>query len=83
VRRSGNHLRISAQLVRADNGCQVWSESYDRNLDDDLFKVQDEIASAVVAALKMSLFAEAPPKAIDNARSAHDSARAGRPRVTG
>ena len=63
VRKSGHHLRISAQLVQADNGCQVWSESYDRNLDDDLFTVQDEIATAVVAALKMSLLAEDAPKA--------------------
>ena len=46
-----------------DNGCQVWSESYDRNLDDGLFTVQDQIATAVVAALKMSLLAEDAPKA--------------------
>jgi len=62
VRKSGSHLRISAQLVQADNGYQVWSESYDRNLDDDILKVQDEIASAVVAALKVSLLAEGAPK---------------------
>jgi serine/threonine protein kinase len=62
VRKSANHLRISAQLVQADNGYQAWSESYDRNLDDDLLKVQDEIASAVVAALKISLLAEGAPK---------------------
>ena len=62
VRKSGNHLRISAQLVQADNGYQVWSESYDRNLDDDILKVQDEIASAVVAALKISLLAEGASK---------------------
>ena len=54
VRKSGNHLRITAQLVRADNGYHLWSESYDRELDD-IFKVQDEIASAVVKALKVSL----------------------------
>jgi TolB-like protein/tetratricopeptide (TPR) repeat protein len=54
VRRSGNHLRVTAQLVRADNGYHVWSETYDRTLDD-VFKVQDEVASAVVKALKVSL----------------------------
>jgi TolB-like protein/tetratricopeptide (TPR) repeat protein len=55
VRKSGNRLRITAQLVRADNGYHLWSETYDRKVDD-IFKVQDEIASAVVKALKISLF---------------------------
>jgi TolB-like protein/Tfp pilus assembly protein PilF len=54
VRKSGKHLRISAQLIRADNGYHLWSETYDRQLDD-VFKVQDEIARAVVSALKITL----------------------------
>ena len=54
VRKAGNHLRVTAQLVRADNGYHLWSETYDRKVDD-IFKVQDEIAGAVVAALKLSL----------------------------
>jgi adenylate cyclase len=54
VRKSGNRLRVTAQLVRADNGYHLWSETYDRTLDD-IFKVQDEIAGAVVKALKVSL----------------------------
>jgi TolB-like protein/Tfp pilus assembly protein PilF len=54
LRKSGNHLRITAQLVRADNGYHEWSETFDRELDD-VFKVQDEIAGAVVRALKVSL----------------------------
>ena len=54
VRRSGNHLRITAQLVRADNGYHVWSETYDRDLQD-VFKVQDDIANAVVQALQITL----------------------------
>jgi TolB-like protein/DNA-binding winged helix-turn-helix (wHTH) protein len=54
VRKSGNTLRITAQLVRADNGYDVWSESYDRPLDD-IFKIQDEIAGAVVAALRVHM----------------------------
>jgi len=62
VRKSGNHLRVTAQLVRADNGYHLWSETYDRQLDD-IFKVQDEIATAVVGALKLKLFAE--PTAAD------------------
>jgi TolB-like protein/Tfp pilus assembly protein PilF len=56
VRKSGNHLRVTAQLVRADNGYHVWSETYDRTLDD-IFKIQDEIAGAVVKALKVTLLA--------------------------
>jgi len=54
VRKSGQQLRITAQLVRADNGYHVWSETYDRRLDD-VFKIQDEIAAAVVRALKLRL----------------------------
>jgi TolB-like protein/cytochrome c-type biogenesis protein CcmH/NrfG len=57
VRKSGDHLRVTAQLVRADNGYHLWSETYDRQLDD-IFKVQDEIATAVVGALKLKLLAE-------------------------
>ena len=54
IRKSGKMLRVTAQLVRADNGFHVWSETYDRKLDD-IFKVQDDIAGAVVKALKVSL----------------------------
>jgi TolB-like protein/Flp pilus assembly protein TadD len=61
VRKSGNHLRITAQLVRADNGYHLWSETYDRQLND-IFKVQDEIAGAVVKALKVSLFGGSLPE---------------------
>ena len=54
IRRSGNRLRVTAQLVRADTGYHLWSETYDRPLDD-VFKVQDDIANAVVQALQISL----------------------------
>jgi TolB-like protein/Flp pilus assembly protein TadD len=54
IRRSGNQLRVTAQLVRADTGYHVWSETYDRDLND-VFKVQDDIANAVVQALQISL----------------------------
>jgi TolB-like protein/DNA-binding winged helix-turn-helix (wHTH) protein/Tfp pilus assembly protein PilF len=54
VRKSGNTIRVTAQLVRADNGYRVWSQTFDRQLDD-ILKVQDEIAQAVVKALKVSL----------------------------
>jgi adenylate cyclase len=62
VRKSGNHLRVTAQLVRANNGYHLWSETYDRQLID-VFKVQDEIAGAVVTALKVSLLGGEPPHA--------------------
>ena len=43
VRKVGNHLRVTAQLERADNGYQIWSETYDRELGD-VFRIQDEIS---------------------------------------
>ena len=54
VRKSGNRLRITAQLVRADTSEHLWSETYDRELHD-VFQVQDEIAGAVVSALQVKL----------------------------
>jgi serine/threonine-protein kinase len=57
IRRSGNRLRIAVQLVNAADGCQVWSERYDREMRD-VFELQDEITLAVVAALKLKLFGE-------------------------
>lgn len=54
VRKSGNRLRVTTQLVRAGNGEQIWSETYDRELKD-VFAVQDEIAEAVVKQLKLKL----------------------------
>jgi TolB-like protein/Tfp pilus assembly protein PilF len=54
IRRSGDRIRVTAQLVRADTGYHLWSETYDRPLDD-IFKVQDDIANAVVQALQVTL----------------------------
>jgi TolB-like protein/Tfp pilus assembly protein PilF len=59
VRKSGDQLRITAQLIRADNGYHMWSETYDRSLDN-IFAIQDEISAAVVDALKIKLLGEAP-----------------------
>jgi TolB-like protein/Tfp pilus assembly protein PilF len=63
VRKSGEHLRITAQLVRADNGFHLWSQTYDRDVRD-IFAVQDDIAHAVAEQLKISLLgnAAAAPK---------------------
>ena len=54
LRKSGSTMRIAARLVRADNGFVVWSETYDRRLDDTL-KVQDDIAGEVTKALAHQL----------------------------
>jgi serine/threonine protein kinase/Tfp pilus assembly protein PilF len=54
VRRSGQTVRVTAQLIRADSGVHLWSQTYDRDVKD-IFQVQDEIAAAVVAALKLKL----------------------------
>jgi transcriptional activator of cad operon len=54
VRKSGTTLRVTAQLIRADNGYHLWSQTYDRPLDD-VFKVQDDIAAEIVKMLKASL----------------------------
>jgi TolB-like protein/lipoprotein NlpI len=59
VRKSGDRLRITAQLVRAADGYHLWSETYDRKLDD-IFTIQDEISSKVVEQLKVTLLGAAP-----------------------
>jgi TolB-like protein len=59
VRKSGTRLRITVQLIDARTDTHVWSDTYDR-AEDDIFAVQDEIAAAVVAQLKVSLLGAAP-----------------------
>jgi TolB-like protein/Tfp pilus assembly protein PilF len=68
VRRSGNTVRITVQLIRADSGYHIWSETYDRQLGD-LFKIQDDIANSVIRALKMSLLNGTPSPAPKTANS--------------
>jgi TolB-like protein/Flp pilus assembly protein TadD len=57
VRKSGSRVRITAQLIDASNGYHLWSDTYDRTLED-VFAVQDEIASHVAEALKVALLDE-------------------------
>ena len=69
VRKVGNRIRIAAQLVNVDNGYQLWSETYDRQLED-IFAVQDEISRSIVDALKLQLVGSgaavvAPTKSLD------------------
>ena len=59
VRKAGDTIRVSVQLIRVDSGYEVWSQSYERNVRD-VFKVQDEISAAVVEALKLRLSSPGP-----------------------
>jgi serine/threonine protein kinase/Tfp pilus assembly protein PilF len=54
VSSEGDRVRIRAELVKTENGFQLWSETYDRKIDD-IFAVQDEIARAATAALQLKL----------------------------
>jgi TolB-like protein/Tfp pilus assembly protein PilF len=54
VRRSGNRIRVTAQLIKADDGFHLWSQTFDR-LDGDVFKIQDEISKSVAQALQAEI----------------------------
>jgi len=60
IRKAGQELRVSTQLIRASDGVQLWSESYDRALAD-IFRVQDEISERVATALNATFAAIDPP----------------------
>src|SRR5262245_10658125 len=59
VRRAGNRLRVTAQLITAADGSHLWSERYDRELTD-VFEIQDSLAASIARALEVTL---APPRA--------------------
>jgi TolB-like protein/lipoprotein NlpI len=59
VRKAGNQLRITVQLIEARSDTHLWSQTYDRTLDD-IFAIQDEIAAKVVEQLKVTLLGELP-----------------------
>jgi TolB-like protein/Tfp pilus assembly protein PilF len=59
VRKSGDRVRITVQLIHAEDGYHMWSEAYDRTLED-IFAIQDEIANEVVAQLKIELLGGVP-----------------------
>jgi len=60
VRKSGNKGRVTAQLIRADNGFHMWSDTYDGDLTD-IFAVQDETANAILTELKPQLMGKVTP----------------------
>src|SRR5204862_845382 len=64
VRRSGNRIRVTAQLIYADDGTHLWSERYDRDVTD-VFAIQDEIGQAISEALKLRLAPRAKTVNID------------------
>jgi len=57
IRKSGNTVRITAQLINVDDGYHLWSETYDRDYED-IFKIQDEIAANIMGALRVHLLGE-------------------------
>jgi adenylate cyclase len=59
VRKSGDRIRITAQLIKASDGFHVWSKTFDRTLED-IFAIQDEIAAAIVSELKVNLLGTMP-----------------------
>ena len=78
VRKSGNRVRISVQLVKVEDGYPLWSETYDRTLED-IFAVQDDIAQAVVKELRTTLLGTAADShASSDAKAAVAAAAAGR-----
>jgi len=63
VRKAGNRVRITAQLIGIADGCHLWSERYDREMAD-IFAIQDEISGAIVDVLRLKLVGAADPAAI-------------------
>jgi TolB-like protein/DNA-binding winged helix-turn-helix (wHTH) protein/tetratricopeptide (TPR) repeat protein len=77
VRKAGERLRITAQLIDASTSAHVWSDTYDRNVDD-IFGVQREIASAVADALHVALGRAGPRRAETSSTQAYDHYLQGR-----
>ena len=68
VRKVGNRIRITAQLTDVTNGYNLWTETYDRQLED-VFAIQDEISRAIVDALKLQLVGEEAPRVVPTTRN--------------
>ena len=70
VRKAGDRVRVTAQLIAADGEFHLWSETFDRELDD-IFAVQDEIAQAIVNALELTLTERQRDTLVSNAHAEH------------
>ena len=68
VRKAGNRVRITTQLVNAEDGFHLWSETYDRVLED-IFAVQDEIAAAVAEAMNVALLGQSQSERVSDPES--------------
>jgi serine/threonine protein kinase/tetratricopeptide (TPR) repeat protein len=75
VRKAGNRVRVSVQLVKVDDGYPLWSETYDRTLDD-IFAVQDDIAQSVVRELRTTLLGGTPDTDVSGKAKAEVAAAA-------
>jgi TolB-like protein/DNA-binding winged helix-turn-helix (wHTH) protein/Flp pilus assembly protein TadD len=73
VRREGNHVRITAELIKADDGFQLWSQTYDREIKD-IFAVEDDIALTATEALQIKLLGGNGQPVAPNLRSANPEA---------
>jgi len=71
VRKSGNQVRVTAQLIAASDGSHVWSDTFDRTLGD-VFAIQDDVAAAVATALKTSLTSRGSPAKPPSSLEAYD-----------
>jgi TolB-like protein len=72
VQRSGERLRVTAQLINAKDGFHLWSQTFDRNVTD-VFAVQDEVARAVVSALQVKLVGETGVRVTDQGTESLDA----------
>ena len=75
VRRSGNRLRVTTQLISVADACHLWSERFDREMED-VFAIQDEISLAVTDALKLRLLGEEKKKVIKRHTESFEAYRA-------
>jgi TolB-like protein/DNA-binding winged helix-turn-helix (wHTH) protein/Tfp pilus assembly protein PilF len=73
VRKEGNHIRITAELVKAEDGFQLWSETYDREIGG-IFATQEEIAGAVSGALQLKLLSASGAAITSSSRTANSKA---------
>ena len=72
VRRAGNKVRVTAQLIKARDGYHLWSETYDRELDD-VFAIQSDIAAHVAEAMEAALLGDAVEKEGTSSPEAYDA----------
>jgi TolB-like protein/Tfp pilus assembly protein PilF len=78
IRKSGDRIRLTAQLINVEDGYHIWSNSYDRQLDD-VFAIQDEVASAIATALVDSFAGlEQKPESRSHNLAAFEAYRTGR-----